>query len=233
MPQCRGAPFLLVVCGLLAEARIAGGAGARTIAGGGQGEHLAGAIDRLISEGGGGLLSFGMAGGLAPGLAAGSILVPSLVIAGKERFPTDNGWSRRLRQMLPHSVASALIGVDAPAASVPAKAALHRGSGAAAVDMESHVAARAAAYHDLPFAVLRVIADPAERALPAAAIAGMGNAGRTDLWAVLRSLASSPAQLRPLLAVAADARAALAVLFKCRRLLGPGFGLPLTDRRAR
>ncbi len=36
-----------------------------------------------------------------------------------------------------------------------------------AVDMESHVAARVAARHGLPFAALRVISDPASRSLPA------------------------------------------------------------------
>ena len=45
-----------------------------------------------------------------------------------------------------------------------AKAALRATTGADAVDMESHIAARYAEQHSLPFAALRVISDPAHRA---------------------------------------------------------------------
>ena len=43
-------------------------------------------------------------------------------------------------------------------------------TGAFAADMESHVVARIANERQLPFAVLRVIADPANQRLPPAAI---------------------------------------------------------------
>ena len=55
--------------------------------------------------------------------------------------------------------------------------------------------ARIAAELALPFAVLRVIADPAERALPPAALAGMRTDGGMDVGAVLASLAKSPAPI--------------------------------------
>ena len=48
------------------------------------------------------------------------------------------------------------------------KAALRSETGAAAVDMESHIAAAYAAEAGLPFAALRVISDPATRALAGA-----------------------------------------------------------------
>ena len=77
--------FLLVVSGLRAEARIAARTGVRALAGGGNAARLAAAINRGICEGANGLLSFGMAGGLEPGLAPGTIVVPGVVIAGTER----------------------------------------------------------------------------------------------------------------------------------------------------
>jgi adenosylhomocysteine nucleosidase len=229
VPQRARQAFLLVVSGLLAEARIAGGAGARAIVGGGNGARLAAEIDRGIGDGGGGLLSFGMAGGLEPGLAPGTIIVPGVVIIGTERFATSATWTRHLRSMLPQCVERAVTGVDRPVASVPAKSSLYATTGAVAADMESHIAARASARAGLPLAVLRVIADPSSRALPEAALAGMGDDGRPDLWAVLRRLARDPAQCRALVGVARDARRAMAVLAGCKRLLGSQFGLPLQD----
>ena len=50
------------------------------------------------------------------------------------------------------------------------KVALHKETGATAVDMESHIAAAYAASVGLPFAALRVINDPASRSLPALAL---------------------------------------------------------------
>jgi nucleoside phosphorylase len=56
---------------------------------------------------------------------------------------------------------------------VAGKRALRAETGALAVDMESHVAARVAARRGLPFAVVRVISDSADEALPPAAQIGM------------------------------------------------------------
>jgi hypothetical protein len=90
--------------------------------------------------------------------------------------------------------------------------------------MESHVAARLAAERGLPFAVLRVIADSAAREIPPAALAGMGKDGRIDVLAVLVALRRAPGQLPALVGLAADTRRAMAELFRCHRLVGPGFG---------
>jgi hopanoid-associated phosphorylase len=229
MPPRAFTGFLIVVSGLLAEARIASGRGVRAIASGGDTERLAVEIDRAIGDGGNGLLSFGLAGGLEPGLAAGSVVIATQVVSGNERFAPDDGWTQRLHLLLPESVGRTMVGVDVPVASLPAKQALFALTGAAAVDVESHVVARAAARVGLPFAALRAIADPAERALPHAAVVGMGSDGRPALGAVLRSLAHNPAQLRMLLGVAADARQAMAALVRCKRLLGASLGFRVDD----
>ena len=55
---------------------------------------------------------------------------------------------------------------DHAVATAEGKADLYRRSGAFLVDMESHIAARLAHARDVPFAALRVVADPAERTLP-------------------------------------------------------------------
>jgi len=90
--------------------------------------------------------------------------------------------------------------------------------------MESHLVARIAAELVLPFAILRVIADPAERELPPAALAGMRADGRLNVGAVLASLARNPGQLPALIRLAAEAGRAGAALLRCSDRLGPRLG---------
>ncbi len=90
--------------------------------------------------------------------------------------------------------------------------------------MESHIVGRIAAESGLPFAILRVIADPAERQLPPAALVGMRSDGAIDFRAVLASLAASPSQLPALMRLTVDTARARATLLRCRDLLGPGLG---------
>jgi hypothetical protein len=142
------------------------------------------------------------------------------------RIPTDNRWSQRLRQALPNAAYADISGVDAPVVSEGDKRALHQSAGTVAVDMESHIAAKIAARHGVPFAACRVIIDPAERTLPPAALVGMRADGRPDVFAVIRSLCQQPRQVFALMRVVADARAARNALFRGRRQLGDNLSFP-------
>jgi adenosylhomocysteine nucleosidase len=217
--------FAIVVCGLRAEARLAHGPKARTIAGGGDHGQVETEIRRAIAEGGSCLLSFGFAGGLDPSLVPGTLLLADTVVAGDQRFVTDRAMTGRLQAVLPEAMVRTIAGSDVAVGSVAAKRALRDATAAAAVDMESHLVARAAAAAGLPFAVLRAIADPATRALPPSAIAGISPDGRTNLVAVLRRLVGRPVDLGPLLGTTLDAARAFGALRQCRRKLGPGLGL--------
>jgi adenosylhomocysteine nucleosidase len=64
------------------------------------------------------------------------------------------------------------------------------------------------------------VADPAERALPPAALIGLDAAGRPALGRVLLSLVRQPAQLPALLQLARDTRRALAALRRAGDALG-------------
>ncbi len=216
--------LLIVVCGLAAEAKIAAGFGNTVIAGGGDIRGLEAALADA-APGALGLLSFGVAGGLATDLRSGDLRVASSVVTpGGHPLASDPAWTTALAGKL--GVASApFAGVDAPLADVAGKAALHRDTGAAIVDMETHLVARAAARHGVRWAAIRVITDPAARALPHAAIVGMRADGRVDLPAILASLAKNPGQLPGLIRTGLDARAAFAALLRCRQMLGPGFAL--------
>lgn len=217
---------VIAVMGLQREARIAAGPGVLPLAGGGDSARLSRALKAAIGRGACGIISFGIAGGLQPGLAPGAWLVARAVVVGEERFVADPAWAAALRQALPGAEFADLAGVDLPVAQSGGKRALQEATGAAAVDMESHLVARIAAAHGLPFAGFRVIADPAERSLPAAALVGMKADGTTDVPAVLRALVAAPAELPALMRTALDARAAFSGLARGRRRLGLGLGFP-------
>jgi adenosylhomocysteine nucleosidase len=215
--------IVAVTC-LALEARIAVGPGVSVICS--QGERLAGALESAVARGARGMISFGVAGGLAPGLAAGDWIAAAAVITGQRRFPTDQAWTRSLRDRLPHAVQADILGMDNPAADPERKQLLYARTGAVAVDMESHIAAAVAAAHQVPFAAFRVIIDPADKPLPPAALVGLRADGTADVPAVLRSLLQQPRQLPALVRTALDAWTASAALRRGRRMLGAELGFP-------
>ena len=215
---------MIVVVGMAFEARIAAGLGVPVICGG-DGKHLAADLTHAMAAGCGGLISFGVAGGLAPGLKPGSCVIGSSVLDGDVERPTDTRWSQRLMRMIPGSVLGAIAGVCEPLAFASEKQELHEKTGALIVDMESHVVARAAAEHGVPVAAIRVVVDPVTRTIPRSALAGTRSDGTIDPLAVMRSLVRYPRDLAGLIRMSFDARAARATLVRGSGLLGPGLGL--------
>jgi hopanoid-associated phosphorylase len=216
-------PIVAVTC-LSFEARIAAGPGVTVLCG--DADRLIEALESVVRGGCSGIISFGIAGGLAPALAPGHWVVASKVVSQIGQFATDRVWAQRLLQRLPDAVHAAILGVDAPVVEAETKHMLGACTRTVAVDMESHVAARVAAAHGLPFAACRVIIDPAHRTLPPAALVGLRPDGTPDAPAVLRSLMRHPRQVPALIQTALDARAARRALLGGRRLLGPGLGFP-------
>jgi len=217
-------PMVITVVGLAFEARIAARTGAHVICSG-DGRTLAASLDRAIRKGCRGLISFGVAGGLSPELRPGTCVVASAIISGTARYKTDESWSRNLLQAIPDAVYGTIMGVPAPVAHADAKRALFLNTGAVAVDMESHVVARVALAHDLPMIAIRVVTDPAERALPQVALTAMRPNGTIDIAAMIRSLMKRPRELPALLRTALDAGAARTTLLHGRQALGSGLGL--------
>ena len=222
---------MIIVVGLAFEARIAAGPGVHVICSG-DGRNLAAKLTAAIAEarslvrGCPGIISFGVAGGLAPQLRPGTCVVGSAILSGSNRMPTSREWSQKLLQTIPDAVSGMLLGVAAPIAHPDDKRALFLKTGAIAVDMESHIVAAVGLKHELPVAAIRVITDPAKRALPVSAVAAMRANGTTDIVAMLRSALSRPRELPALFQTALDARAARATLVRGRNLLGSAFTLP-------
>jgi adenosylhomocysteine nucleosidase len=199
-----------VVVGLAAEGRIARRLAWRVAVGGGTAPGAQAATERLIGSGVRALVSFGLAGGLDPALAPGTIIVPSAVILDDVLCATNPDLTHRLGGATPHLVLAA----DRLAASIEAKLHLHTATGAAALDLESGAVVRACTARGLPFAVLRVLCDPAHRSLPPAALAALDAHGTIAGLRVLASLTERPSQLPGLLALAADAAKARRALIK-------------------
>jgi hopanoid-associated phosphorylase len=216
---------VIAVTGMAFEARIVRGEGVEVVYAA-RADLLERALRAAVARGCSGIISFGTAGGLAPDLQPGAVIVADAVEGPLGRSVTDPRWSERLAAALAATPLGAKVrrgvmaGVTAPLTGADEKAMLHTASGALAVDMESHVAAAIAAAHGLPFVVCRAIVDPAWRTLPSAATAGLRDDGSTAIAPILRELLKQPSQLGPLLQVASDARAAKASLVAARRALG-------------
>jgi hopanoid-associated phosphorylase len=223
---------MIVVVGMAFEARIAESLGARVICGG-DGRHLATSLTQAMAAGCSGLISFGVAGGLAPQLSPGTCVIGSAILDAGERRGTDLRWAQRLLRTIPGAIHGAILGVREPVAHADDKRALYEKTGAVAVDMESHVVARTAAEHGVPVAAIRVIVDPVKRTIPRSALAGAQPDGTIDPFAVMLSLVRNPRDFLGLVRMALDARAARATLVRGSALLGPGLGLVMTGAQRR
>jgi hopanoid-associated phosphorylase len=223
----RGGLPVIAVTGMAFEAGIAAGKGQDGIEAvfAARADLLERALTAALDRGAAGVISFGTAGGLGPDLEPGTLVIAEAIEGPFGRVDCDKAWSERMAAALQASPLAAQTrrGVEASVAAALTgaadKAALHRSSGALAVDMESHLAAAAAAARGLPFAVCRAVVDPAWRSLPKAAMAGLRDDGTTAVLPVLRELARDPLQLGGLLRIAADAGAARKALAAARRVL--------------
>jgi adenosylhomocysteine nucleosidase len=215
---------IVAVTSLALEARIAFGPGVSVICS--QGSHLAAHLESAVKRGVSCIISFGIAGGLAPALVAGQWVAPAAIRTGQQLFPTDRAWTRCLLARLPGAVHADILGVDAPIADPLEKQWLYAQTGAAAVDTESHIAAGIAAAYQVPFVACRAIIDAADKRLPPAALVGLRPDGTADVRAVFGSVIHQPSQLPTLIRTALDAWTARAALYRGRRMLGPRLGFP-------
>jgi adenosylhomocysteine nucleosidase len=216
--------LVIAFVGLDFEARIAAAPGVQVVCRT-AGSELEEVADTAVRQGYRGLISFGVAGGLASHLRAGDWVVASSIREAQTVRATDAVWSRKLLGLIDGAIHAPILGVDSPVAEPAKKRELYRTTGAAVVDMESHVVARVADQHKLAFAALRVVVDPAHRTVPPAALINMRPDGRPNVPAMLRNIAARPSQLSRLARIAVDAFTARAAMNRVRRDIGPHFGL--------
>jgi adenosylhomocysteine nucleosidase len=192
-------PAFLV--GFAAEARIARSLGWPVAIGGGTQGGAAFAARDLIRSGAEALISFGLAAGLDRAVRPGAIVVAESVISHDHRWLTDPSLNARLGGGTGH----VCLGLDGIVASPDDKYRLGHETGAAIGDIESAAVAAAATAAKRPFAVLRAVCDPVERALPAAALIALDSSGRIAALRLARSVISRPGQIGALISLARDA----------------------------
>ena len=211
--------MLGIVTGMASEARIFR-ADALTISAGGDAQATRAGIAKLIVQGADRLVSFGIAGALDPSLKPGDLIIGSAVrTTDGERMPVDQKWLAYLTTHLGVARIADVIGSTTIAATAEQKAMLHRDTGAACVDQESHWVADAAHANRVPFIVLRAIADRAGDSLPRAVLAGLDKQGNPRTGAVIGALLRDPTQLPGLIRVALQTNRALKSLLRGRAAL--------------
>ena len=224
---------ILIVTGLVQEARIAAGPGMAVVCSSSDPRQLRALLTVFDPTTIRGVISFGVAGGLDPSLKSGDVVVATEVMAGDARWLAGLTLNEELIASVAlgrsRVVRGGLAGVEEVIAAQARKAALWLQTGAAAVDMESHIAAAYATEAGLPFAALRVISDPAHRALPALARNAIKPNGDIDVRMVLRGVVRNPRTLRALVSTGIDFNRALKSLRGCRGFLLGGEGLVPAD----
>jgi adenosylhomocysteine nucleosidase len=219
---------VLIVCGLKREAAILAGPGRTTLCG--DASTLRARLAEAASLRPSLVVSWGLCGALDPRFRPGDLILGAEVVSGGAAVRVDEAVTSSLAQRLGGAgarvVVERLAASDAPILTAAAKAELRRATGAVAVDMESLIAGQYALKQRIPFAILRAVADPAERDLPPFVLKAVDSDGGVDTVAIIGALIRSPSQFAGLRALAADSRAAFQALKRCRSLL-PGLFLGL------
>ena len=206
--------MLGVITGLKAEARLANPLGF-VLAGG---ANAAEAAARLADEGATALLSFGLAGGLSEAVPPGTLIIPGVILSGGARFATDPALTAWLGGQTCDTLAAERLTV----ATAEDKRALHRRTGATAVDLESGAVAEIAHGRGMAFAALRCVCDGVDTDLPAAAMVALSAKGAIMIERVLFSLLEQPRQIGALIRLSRQAACARASLAKRVATLAAG-----------
>ena len=211
---------VLCTTGLAAEARIARAAGFLAVVGAGDRDRTATLVERAARDTNC-LVSFGIAGGLAPQLRAGDVVISTEVLADDGRWQAEETFRARVADLAAGLGATEglVLGTSRILASTEEKRRTWQETGALAVDLESDVVARIAAASGIPFLVVRTIADSAYRALPPAALIPLAKNGTPKLAHVLASVLRRPRQFGALCGLARETQAALAALVLPARAL--------------
>jgi len=215
-------PLATVLCtsGLAVEAKIARAAGFSVVIGAGDRDRTAALVATAAAQTEC-LVSFGIAGGLAPELRAGTVIVSGEVVSERCRWAVAPSYRQQLSDFA-HSIGAVYGPVYGASSIVATKVEKKRARAmtqALAVDLESDIVASMATILGLPFIVLRAIADTARRDLPPASLVPLSVYGKPNVPRVFASLLRQPFQLAEMIGLAQETRAALSALISPARAL--------------
>ena len=149
--------------------------------------NAAATVAALEAQGAACIVSFGLAGALAPALRPGDVLYPNAVTdrdTGRG-FVADPEWRMRLGG---GETQHLLVSSRTPLLTPADKTALASETAAHAVDMETFALAEAAHARGLPFVAMRAISDTADTAIPASAAQAMTADGRLNVMPIITAL---------------------------------------------
>jgi hypothetical protein len=167
------------------------------------------------------LVSFGIAGGLAPELKAGTVVVSSEVVSEKYRWAIEPSIRRQVSQFARSigAVEGLILGANSILATQIEKKRAWAATRALAVDLESEIVARTATALGIPFIVLRSIADTARRDLPPASLVPLTANGNPDVLKVFSAVLRRPFQVGGMIGLARETAIALSALIRPARAL--------------
>lgn len=156
-------------------------------------------VEQLTQRRASALVSIGTAGGLAPTIKPGTVLIPKRIRMTNGRVvATDAEWQAAvfaaMKSVLPAD-AGDLLSVPELIRHPDTKRALHDETRAVAVDMESGQLATAAERAGVRFLALRAIMDAADDVVPVAARIAVAKNGDTAVLALLRYLLKHPGDI--------------------------------------
>ncbi len=169
----------------------------------GMGAQRAGRAAEMLLEGGArGLISWGTAGALRPGISCGTLMLPDCILAADGTFfPADPIWQGALAARLGQIVLQKGVLAESrkPLGRRSEKARFAENAGAAAVDMESAAVGRAARERGIPFLAIRVIMDEAESEISDRILTCLDEFGRIRISRLSFLLARHPGEMLRLL----------------------------------
>jgi hopanoid-associated phosphorylase len=152
----------------------------------------------LIDNGADQLISWGCAAAIAVGLKPGDlVLADRILTADHKAIVIDKIWHNTCQSLLAHQLTmhvGQLLESKRLVATSQEKQLLNLASLAIALDMESAAVAQIAQQHQLPFLVLRAIADPVEMDLPSAIGHSLNSAGDVEIGKLLLFLVRHPSE---------------------------------------
>ena len=157
------------------------------------------ATNLLISQGAGGIISWGCAAALDESLKPGDLTLADNLVAGDQtRLSIQSTWRQHTfdalsRQFVIHT--GTLAESHQIVSSSQEKLALQNKTKARVLDMESFASAKKAAQASLPFIAIRAISDPVKMDLPVAISHSVNKNGTVDLRKLILFLLLHPLQL--------------------------------------
>ena len=170
----------------------------RVACAGGRAEKAGDQARALAADGVQALVSFGIAGGLDPALAPGTLVLPRTVRTPEGgETACDISWHGRFAGGLLSSITVSeqdLVSVTEPVVTAEAKRALAERTGTGAVDVESAAVGTVAQELALPFLTIRAIADRADQPLPSAALKATNANGSVSALRAVIAIAARPSE---------------------------------------